>query len=162
MVEAVSLLPDLDVRLDLMGDPGVDPEYHALLEGLINEKGLQGRVTLRGYLQGEDKWTAYGEADMFVLPSLQESYGQVLGEAMLCGLPIVASRVGGIPEVVGECDNALLVPPGDARALAQAITRLANDAALRERMAAASRKRAEEVVLTWEEAGEKFAQALVQ
>ena len=65
--------------------------------------------------------------DIFVLPSLNEGMGRVLVEAMAAGKPIVASKVGGIPDLVQHEHNGLLVPPGDAKALAAAIRQLIND-----------------------------------
>lgn len=65
--------------------------------------------------------------DIFVLPSLNEGMGRVLVEAMAAGKPIVASNVGGIPDLVKHNDNGLLVPPGDENALSTAITQLIND-----------------------------------
>jgi len=65
--------------------------------------------------------------DIFVLPSLNEGMGRVLVEAMAAGKPIVASRVGGIPDLVQDGDNGLLVPPGDEKSLAAGIRQLLND-----------------------------------
>jgi len=65
--------------------------------------------------------------DIFVLPSLNEGMGRVLVEAMAAGKPIVASNVGGIPDLVQDNNNGLLVPPGDAKALAAGIRQLIND-----------------------------------
>lgn len=81
--------------------------------------------------------------DLFAFPSLHEGLGSILLDAMTFGLPIVASRVGGIPEAVPDGENAILVPPGDAAALAAAIAELHRDPARRERMAAANRARVE-------------------
>jgi glycosyltransferase involved in cell wall biosynthesis len=72
--------------------------------------------------------------DIFVLPSLNEGMGRVLVEAMSAGLPIVASRVGGIPDLVKHGENGLLVPPADAGALERAISDLLSDKARRKHM----------------------------
>ena len=64
-------------------------------------------------------------------------------EAMACGKPVVATRIGGVPEVVEEGKTGLLVPPGDSPALAEALLRLLRDPALRTRMGEAGRRRAE-------------------
>jgi glycosyltransferase involved in cell wall biosynthesis len=72
--------------------------------------------------------------DIFVLPSLNEGMGRVLVEAMATGLPIVASRVGGIPDLVKHGENGLLVPPADEGALERAISDLLSDEARRKRM----------------------------
>jgi glycosyltransferase involved in cell wall biosynthesis len=78
--------------------------------------------------------------DLFVLPSLNEGMGRVLVEAMAAGLPIVASRVGGIPDLVKEGKNGLLVPPADAAALERAISNLLQDEARRKRMGDAGKR----------------------
>jgi len=80
--------------------------------------------------------------DVLAVPSRYEGFGLVAVEAMLAGVPVVAAAVGGLPEVVG--DAGLLVPPGDADALADALTTLALDGALRQRLAAAGGARARE------------------
>lgn len=80
---------------------------------------------------------------VFVLPSRYEGFGVVLLEAMRLGLPIVATRAGGIPEVVRDGVDGLLVPPGDARALAEAIARVLSEPDLRERLASSGRTRAD-------------------
>lgn len=86
--------------------------------------------------------------DIFVLPTLQEALGLAAIEAMASGVPVVATRVGGLPEAVGSAPDGaggILVPPGDARALAAALDRLAEDAGLRRRLGSAGRRRYEEL-----------------
>ncbi len=78
--------------------------------------------------------------DVFVLPSLNEGMGRVLVEAMAVGLPIVASRVGGISDLVKDGKNGLLVPPGDAVALERAISKLLRDEARRYQMGKAGKR----------------------
>lgn len=80
--------------------------------------------------------------DLFVFPSREEGLGSVLIDAMAQGLPIAASRVGGIPELIEDGQTGLLIPPGDAPALAAALTRLVADAELRARLGAAARQAA--------------------
>ena len=92
---------------------------------------------------------AYQEASVVVLPSLTEaeSFGMTLVEAMACGRPVVGSRVGGIPGVVRDGVDGLLVPPGDAPALAEALRRLLTDEELGATMGAEGRRAAES---TWD------------
>lgn len=81
--------------------------------------------------------------DLFVLPSLREGLGSILLDAMQFGLPIVASNVGGIPDVVEDAKSGSLVPPGDPGALADAIVRLSTDTEMRNAMSEAALQRAE-------------------
>jgi glycosyltransferase involved in cell wall biosynthesis len=87
---------------------------------------------------------AYAASDLFVLPSRYEGYGVVYAEALAHGLPVIACDVGPVPELVGE-GAALLVPPGDVEALSGTLDLLLKDAALRDRMSAAARRRAAEL-----------------
>jgi glycosyltransferase involved in cell wall biosynthesis len=98
----------------------------------VQSLGLTDKVLFLGWRPDVNEIT--GCFDIFVLPSLNEGMGRVLVEAMAAGLPIVASRVGGIPDLVKHGENGLLVPPANAGALEQAISDLLSDKAKRKRM----------------------------
>lgn len=89
----------------------------ARLQAQIDARGLSARVRLLGMRDDVPDWL--GAADLFVHPSLEEGLGQAVIEAMLARVPIVASRAGGVPEVVRE--DGVLVPPGDVKALVAAL-----------------------------------------
>ncbi|MGB1581318.1 MAG: glycosyltransferase family 4 protein [Nevskiales bacterium] len=116
------------------------PDLHLLLlgsgedEALLKQKaqGLD-NISFEGFTEQLGDYLA--ALDLFVYPSRFEGLGSVLLDAMQKGLPIVASDVGGIPEIVRDQHNGLLVPAGDAAALAGAIRKLYADAALRKRLA---------------------------
>jgi len=82
----------------------------------------------------------YSAADLFVIPSLQEAFGQTVLEAMACGVPVVGFEVGGIPDMVRSGRTGVLVPVGDTGALRDAIAQLLNAPAARERMAVECRR----------------------
>jgi glycosyltransferase involved in cell wall biosynthesis len=84
-------------------------------------------------------------ADLFLLPSESESFGLAALEAMSCGVPVIASRVGGVPEVVIDGETGLLAAVGDVSAMAAHVVRLLADAPLRARLGQAARRRAETV-----------------
>lgn len=100
------------------------------------------RVRWAGWLEGESKAYAFGTADVFLVPSLSEGLPVALLEAMAYGRPIIATRVGGIPEALTHDIDALLIPPGDGPALAEAVRALAQDPERRHRLGLAARERA--------------------
>jgi glycosyltransferase involved in cell wall biosynthesis len=134
LASARSTLPTL--RLVVVGDGPDAP----MLKALADDLGVADIVTFAGY-QSETR-AFFDAMDIYVHPAAAEAFGLVLVEAMLAGLAIIASRVGGIPAVVDEGITALLVPPGQPTELAQAILSLANDRDLRATLGAAGRQRA--------------------
>jgi len=125
-------------RLLIVGDG----EEGQDLQTSARRLGLGPRVAFLGSLPHEDVIRCMRAADVFVLPSLVESFGIVLLEAMGCGLPVVASRVMGIPYLVEDGLNGFLVPPTDEEALADRITALLSDPDLRARMGEQNRSKA--------------------
>ncbi len=107
------------------------------MQALARAEGVAGAVRFLGLQRQEELVASYAAADVFALPSLTEAFGVALLEAMAAGVPVVGARVGGIPEIVEHERNGLLVVPDVPDALAQAIIRLLQDAALRQRLAAA-------------------------
>jgi len=139
LLRALALLESRHWHLTIVG---AGPELERLRE-LALELGLGGRVELLGLRNDLEQLLA--AADLFVHPARwQEAFGLAVAEAMACGLPIVASRVGALPELVEDQVNGILVEPGQPAALAEAIARLAADPALRMTMGQASRVRAVE------------------
>lgn len=126
------------LRCIVVGD---GPEREALLR-LVAERGLDDAVFFAGDCSDVPAWLA--AMDLFVLPSLGEGISNTVLEAMAAGLPVVATAVGGNPELVAPGVNGSLVPAADASALAAALSELAADPALRRRMGAAGRRRVQE------------------
>lgn len=100
------------------------------------------RIYLLGERFGADLAEEYKNADIFVLPSHWEGVPMVILEAMSAGLPVVATRVGGIPDVLQEGENGLLIQPKDEKALCEALARLINDDNLRKQMGTQNRVKA--------------------
>jgi glycosyltransferase involved in cell wall biosynthesis len=115
-------------RLVIVGD---GPERNSL-QGLCSKLTLDEVVRFAGFQA--DVRPYYGIADVFVLPSHSEGSPNVVLEAMAAGVPMVAAAVGGLPEVLSDEVNALLVPKQNVSALANAITRLLSDERLRQRL----------------------------
>jgi glycosyltransferase involved in cell wall biosynthesis len=124
--------------LVLVGKGDEKGEEEIKLKEQVGNLGLRDKVHFLGWRSDVDK--IMGCFDIFVLPSLNEGMGRVLVEAMAAGLPIVASRVGGIPDLVKNGQNGLLLPPEDAIALEKAISSLLEDKKKRKRMGQAGTK----------------------
>jgi glycosyltransferase involved in cell wall biosynthesis len=116
-----------------------DGPHRGLLEADARARGLAEFVRFLG--RRDDVAALIGLASLVVLPSLAESFGFVLVEAMGLGKPVVATTTGGIPEVVSDGETGLLVPPGNAPALAGAIARLLRDPAEATALGEAGRRR---------------------
>ncbi|MGH9189393.1 MAG: glycosyltransferase family 4 protein [Acidimicrobiales bacterium] len=126
-------------ELVVVGQPRADGAVPTAIERL----GLQGAVTVAGVVGTEEMVRLYASAEVAVVPSLYEGFSLPAIEAMACGLPLVTTTGGALPEVVGADGHAaLLVPPGDPGALAAAIGRALDDADIRQRLGAAGRERA--------------------
>jgi len=129
MPEVVKIVPK--VRLLLVGSGRIRQDLEKLARFLRIDK----HVIFTGFVSQNQKIPYYRSSDVFVLPSLTESFGMVNLEAMACGLPIVASNVGGIPEVVRHCENGFLIPPRNVRALSTSLIDLLTNEGLRMKMA---------------------------
>jgi len=158
LVRALARLADLPWRLRIIGSTRAEPETVRALRSDVARAGLGRRVRLDGERPHERVLAAYRTADLFVQPSRFESYGMALAEALAHGLPLVATRVGGIPATPAGA-AALLVPPGDEAALADALRGVIGDAARRRELAEAARRHASELP-TWDEAVRRFAREL--
>lgn len=137
LVTALAHLADLPWRLVITGADDRSPETTRKIRDAIAASGLADRIDLRGAADVATLERLYAEADVFVMPSLFEGYGMVLGEAMARGLPIVCTTGGAAAETVPD-DAALKVPPGDPAALAGALRTVLTDTQKRARMADAS------------------------
>lgn len=133
--------------------PASDKEYKSKLDTLITKFELQGSVTFTGPKNGQELEKEYSECSVFILPSKNESNPIVLLEAMATGKPIVASNVGGIPEILDNDVEGYLVEQGNAEQFADRIIKLLADSNLRHTMGLAGKERAG--IQTWKLIAEK-------
>ena len=129
---------------------GAGPESERL-ERLIGSYGLTNKVELLGRVSEERKSELFASCSIFVMPSLFESYGIAAAEAMSFGKAVVATNVGGLPEVVDDC--GILVPPRDPDALGAAISSLLRDEPRRKELGIRARDRAS--LFSWEKVAEQ-------
>ncbi|MGO0123314.1 glycosyltransferase family 4 protein [Desulfothermobacter acidiphilus] len=142
LLEALALTPpEIRPMLLVVGDGPLRQE----LEEKARVLGLGERVRLVGYQPPEEIPSILRSLDIFVLPSLSEGMPLAVLEAMAAGKPVIATRVGGIPEAVLEGETGYLVPPGDSQALALALEKLLRSPDKARSMGAAGRRRAEEL-----------------
>ena len=120
-----------DARFVILGEG----ELREQLERQVREHHLEKHVLLPGFRT--DVLGCLKGFDLFVMSSVTEGLGTSILDAMACGRPVVATTAGGIPEVVRDGENGILVPPRDHEAMAAAIVKLLKDDALRRRMGAA-------------------------
>ena len=111
-----------DCRLIIAGKGKI-----AVGQALAQELGIRDQVDFPGWLDGPDLWRAYGQADVFCLPSYSEGVPMSILEAMSFGLPVLATRVGGVPDLITSGVNGYLVEPGHVDQLSAALARLLRD-----------------------------------
>ena len=136
LLEAIAQIESPSMLCLIAGDGSMRGEFeqHAAKLGISGQVRFLGRV--------EPSRALLWALDIFVFPSLREGLGVAAIEAAACGLPAVASRVGGLGEVVGDGESGILVAPGNSTELAEAVRRLGASAGEREAMGSAARKRA--------------------
>ncbi|MFN8076556.1 MAG: glycosyltransferase [Kineosporiaceae bacterium] len=132
----------VDARLDLAGDVFEGYEwFEAQVRETVEREGLAERVRFLGFV--DDVWSSHAEADVVLMPSRAEPFGNAAVEAMLAGRPLVAAAVQGLPEIVTHGRTGVLVAADDARALADGVRLLVDDWSQAMRIARAGREEAE-------------------
>lgn len=132
---------------------GTGPE-HENLTTMTKRKGIERNVRLLGYVSGKRKVDLIQQASFVVVPSLCESFGLVCLEAMACGKPVIASRVGGIPEIIHHRKTGLLFDAGNTTQLAESMVELLQNPGLCLQYGHTARCRAE--TYAWPEVGERM------
>ena len=157
LIDAMREMRNDDVTLQIVGTGDNRKE----IESLIDQSDVAHNITMVGYVPRECLVDYYHDADVFVLPSLSESFGQVIVEAMSCGLPVVASRVGGIPETIEHGVNGLLVEPASSQALVSAIRRLISEPGLRSKIGANNARQAR-AEFSWAAVAARYEEVYLQ
>lgn len=119
---------------------GPDSGFLDRLRVLINALKIEDRVLLTGPLYGNDKFEAYVDATVVVVPSRYEIFGNVVLESYACSVPVIASKVGGLQEIVAHQKTGLLVRSGDVNELSSSLTILLNNIELRDKLGVNAKK----------------------
>jgi glycosyltransferase involved in cell wall biosynthesis len=152
LLDALCLLKEnISLKLTIIGANDVQNK----VVQMVKARGLESIVTFTGKIEIDELVRRYCSAEFAVVPSVYEGFGFPAAEAMACKLPVIATRAGALPEVIGE-DNegGILVPPGNPAALADAIKHLLADKTLCRQMGEAGRKRMESK-FSWDQAARK-------
>ena len=129
----------INARLRIIGSLA-DSAYYALLQQKITDSPYKADITLEVNLPRKDLLKAYADAKLFVLHSREESQGIVFAEAMATGMPVVATKIGGIPYVVADGKSGLLCPYSDVEAMADMVAKLLTDESLWQRYSEAAKE----------------------
>ena len=145
----------IDLEIELIGEGELEPNLKALARRL----GIDTKIFFRGWLPFAEARTAMENATILVLPSLGDAVPTVIKEAMALGPPVIATSVGGIPELLDHGRCGILVAPKDVEGLADALRNLLQQPETRQRYAAKARRYAEETFDLWRN-GQQLAQLL--
>lgn len=143
-----------DAQLVIAGEDDLDGKYVARIHELVREAGLEEQVCIPGFVPDRELPALYDAADVFVMPSLEEGFGMTVTEAMAAGTPVVASRVGGIPQQVTHGEQGLLIEPNAPNELSSQLAHMLSDADERERIGDRAREYAKE--FSWQWIGQNF------
>lgn len=158
LMDALAQLTTRDWRLTCAGSLERDPATAARVRAVASALGLEAHVRWRGDLDAQEVDTCYRRAQVFVTASRRETYGMAVADALAHGLPVVTTRTGAAPDLVGT-EAGIVVPADDAGALADALGRVLSDASLRERLAAGARRQRDRLP-SWDEAVSRFVDVL--
>jgi glycosyltransferase involved in cell wall biosynthesis len=154
LLKAISRIKQNNIFIHFIGEI-YDQNYYQEIKELTSLNNLQKRVFFEGCLGYAKIIHFYKKANLFVLPSLYEAYGMVLHEAMRFGLPIIASNVGGIPEIIEHNKTGLLTEKNNVQELKSSIERLLNISCLRKRLCSNAYLKSFEFN-SWEQIMEKY------
>jgi glycosyltransferase involved in cell wall biosynthesis len=162
LAEALANLADLPWTCVCVGSLRRDPGHARRIQGMVDRLGLTHKMILAGPLPDEDLEQTFNRTDLLVLPSRRETFGMVVTEALVRGVPVLTTNVDALPHTLGRDANhkitpGMLVPPDDVPALTEALRRWLTDAQLRDRLREAARAREVE---DWPTAAKRLAGVL--
>jgi glycosyltransferase involved in cell wall biosynthesis len=160
LIRALFRLIERDWTLHLYGDPDRDTEYAASVSSLIQQLKMEDRIFMHGIIEREFISQAFLNSDLFVMPSLFESYGMALTESLAHGIPVVTTLAGNIPYTV-PAGMGILTQPGNDEQLADAIRFLLDEPVKYSALCNAASQYYRQA-RTWEEAVEDFERILLQ
>jgi glycosyltransferase involved in cell wall biosynthesis len=137
-----------DIDVTVIGTP----KENGSIVKLIRKLGIGNLITFTGWISNREFVRQYAKATVAVVPSLYEGFGIPAGEALACGVPVISTTGGALPEVVG--DAGILIPPADSAALVRSITELFDNPERAKDLGQAGYKRVQEH-FTWKKAAEK-------
>lgn len=152
LIEAINIVRSTEtkVRLLLMGDG----EERQNLEAVVKSLNLEDCVSFTGKVPNEKVSEYMAASDVFVLPSLSEGFPMVILEAMASGLPIVATKVGGLPEIIEDGENGFLVQPKNPQQIAERVLLFLNNSELAEQISKNNQQKAKEY--SWENIAQRL------
>lgn len=156
LARALANLTDLPWTCVCVGSVRRDTGHARRVQMLIDELGLSSKMILAGPLSDADLDATFAKTDLLVLPSRRETFGMVVTEALVRGIPVLTTNVDALPQTLGP-DVGMLVPPDDVEALTEALRRWLTDADLRDRLREAARAREVE---DWPTAAKRLAGVL--
>jgi glycosyltransferase involved in cell wall biosynthesis len=149
------LAKNQDIQVTVVGEPKKDGS----IVKLVRELNIGHRIDFTGRIDDQEFVRQYARATVAVVPSVYEGFGLPVGEAMACGVPVISTTGGALPEVVG--DAGVLVPPADSAALAGAIDELFKNPQRARNLGVAGYRRVQEH-FTWQKAAEKTVEAYLE
>jgi glycosyltransferase involved in cell wall biosynthesis len=160
LIDALARLTSLRWTLTCVGSLTQSPDTVVAIRQQIQRVALGERVALAGALTGDALEAAFQAADLFVLPTRHEGYGMVVAEALARGMPVISTRTGAIPDLVGP-NAGLIVPPDDGAALHEALARVLRDPALLASLREGARE-ARDNLPRWRDSSKAMSRALEQ
>lgn len=162
LIEAIHLLNNKKIKLLMVVDPTPYLPYEKEILSSITKFGLSEKIEIKKNIHEPQRLVEiYKASDIFILPSLWDTSPITVIEAMSCGLPVIASEVGGIPEFVKDGISGILFPPKSSKAIADSISKLVKDPRLRQQMANNALKQSScSLERSWEDVGNEYFQVI--